>query len=156
MKMNTGIKQKDREQVAALLQQALTDTYALRLKAQNYHWNITGPHFGSLHALFEVHYDEMAVAVDEMAERIRALGVKAEGGIKVYAKKTKIDDGNAAADWETMVKDLVKGHETVIDSVRAVLPAAEAAGDEVTVDMMVGRLTAHEKAAWMLRSHLSA
>ena len=98
----------------------------------------------------------MAEAIDEVAERIRALGVKAEGGIKVYAKKTKIEDGNAAADWEAMVKDMVKGHETAIESVRAVLPAAKVAGDEVTVDMMVGRLAAHEKAAWMLRSHLSA
>lgn len=140
--------------VAESLKTVLADTYALYLKTQNYHWNVTGPHFKTLHELFEEQYTDLAGAVDEIAERIRALGVKAPGTWGAYESLTNIPDGNEEADANTMVKELAEDQEKMTASLKQAFEKASTANDEVTVDLMVGRMTVHEKAAWMLRSSL--
>lgn len=155
MKIDIGIKTKDREAVGAALQQVLIDTYTLRLKTQSHHWNVRGMHFGSLHELFEQQYTELEAAIDEIAERIRIVGVLTEGRFQEYAKRTRVEDGAPDASAEEMLRDLVKGNERVIGAIREALPVAQKAEDEGSFDLMVERLQAHEKAAWMLRSHLA-
>jgi starvation-inducible DNA-binding protein len=155
-KIDTGIAAKDRAAVAQGLSRALADTYALYLKTHGYHWNVRGPNFSSLHNLFMAQYTEQWTALDEIAERIRAVGELAPQSGSAFGNLTSIKDGDPEKDWEAMVSDLKDGHETVIATLRDLVEIGEAAGDDVTVDLATQRLTAHEKHAWMLRSTLGA
>lgn len=135
------------------LSRVLAESYSLYIKTHGYHWNVTGPNFPALHAMFEAEYTELAGAVDEVAERIRAVGAKAPAGYAAFDSLSAIRDGKAEVDND-MVADLLKGHETVAKTAKETLDAAEEAGDEVTVDLMVQRINVHDKTAWMLRSTL--
>jgi starvation-inducible DNA-binding protein len=154
--INTGLDSKGREAVAAGLSKLLADTYAVYLKTHGYHWNVRGPNFASLHALFMEQYTEMWTAIDDVAERIRALGALAPQGYRTFSNLSGIQDGDAEQASDAMLGELVKDHETLIQTARDVLPAAQEAGDEVTVSLISDRLTAHEKHAWMLRASLGA
>lgn len=140
--------------VAAELKVLLADSYTLYLKTQNYHWNVTGPNFKSLHELFEEQYTDLAAAIDEIAERIRSLGEKAPGTMQAYSDTTNIKPGNEDADAATMVRELEKDQAIVVDTLRAVLKAAQNANDEVTAGLVADRMTVHEKNAWMLSSSI--
>ncbi|MGI9236991.1 MAG: Dps family protein [Woeseiaceae bacterium] len=155
MELNTGINKEDREVIAAGLSRLLADSYTLYLKTHNYHWNVTGPQFNTLHLMFEGQYSELAVAVDEIAERIRALGIKAPGSYREYAELTEIAEGNGGETAEEMIRQLAIGQETVVRTARAVFPGADAANDEPTADLLTQRMQLHEKNAWMLRSMLA-
>ena len=154
MEINLGIKKEDREQIAAGLSKLLADSYTLYLKTHNYHWNVTGPMFNTLHVMFEQHYTELATAVDEIAERIRALGVKAPGTYREFAALTSIDEASGNESAEDMIRQLVVGQEAVVRTAREVFQAADAANDEPTADLLTQRMQIHEKNAWMLRSML--
>ncbi|MGI9232265.1 MAG: Dps family protein [Woeseiaceae bacterium] len=155
MELNTGIRKEDREVIAAGLSRLLADSYTLYLKTHNYHWNVTGPQFNTLHLMFEGQYTELAVAVDEIAERIRALGIKAPGSYREYAELTEIAEGDGDETAEEMIRQLAIGQETVVRTARAVFPGADAANDEPTADLLTQRMQLHEKNAWMLRSMLA-
>lgn len=154
MKIDIGIPEAERLAVAEGLKKLLADTYTLYLKTHGYHWNVTGPMFHTLHEMFMIQYTELWNAVDLVAERIRSVGVMAPAGYDDFAKLTEVkpDDGVPAA--TDMLRNLVTGHETVIKTSRSLLPIAEKAGDEVTMDLVTQRLQIHEKTAWMLRSLL--
>jgi starvation-inducible DNA-binding protein len=152
--MNTGIAAEGRQQAAEGLSRLLADTYAVYLKTHGYHWNVRGPYFASLHALFMAQYTEMWAAIDEVAERIRALGALAPQGYGAFANLSDIRDGDPAQSAEAMLAELVADHEALIATARAALPPAQAAGDDVTVGLLTDRLAAHEKHAWMLRTSL--
>ncbi len=153
--IDIGIKEEHRQEISDALSKTLADTYMLYLKTHNYHWNVTGPHFHSLHEMFEEQYTELASAVDEIAERIRAIGFFAPGSFKQFAKLSRIEEEDEVPDAMTMVKRLTIANEQVLKSARAVLPACEKAGDEATLDLMTQRLHVHSKVAWMLRSTIS-
>jgi starvation-inducible DNA-binding protein len=155
MELNIGIAREDREAIAAGLSRLLADSYTLYLKTHNYHWNVTGPQFNTLHQMFEEQYTELAAAVDEIAERIRALGVKAPGSYREYAALTRIDEGDGNEAAEEMIRQLAVGQETVVRTAREAFPAADAANDEPTADLLTQRMQIHEKNAWMLRSMLA-
>ncbi len=150
--MNIGIENNDREAIAKGLSKLLADSYTLYLKTHNFHWNVTGPMFSSLHLMFETQYSELAVAVDDIAERIRALGLKAPGSYAQFSKLTTIkeDDGNPKA--EQMILQLIRDHELVIRTAREVFQLADEAGDEPTADLLTQRMQLHEKTNWMLRA----
>jgi len=150
--INIGIEQSDRQEIARGLSRLLADSYTLYLKTHNYHWNVQGPLFNTLHQMFEEQYTELATAVDEIAERIRALGEPAPGSYKAYAALTSIEEEDAVPDAEEMIRQLLKGQETVARTARAVIGSAEAANDEPTADLLTQRMQVHEKNAWMLRS----
>ena len=152
--MNTGIEAAHRKTVADGLSRLLADTYAVYLKTHGYHWNVRGPYFASLHALFMEQYTEMWAAIDEVAERIRALGALAPQGYGAFGKLSKIGDGNPDQTAEQMLAELVTDHESLIANARAALAPAQEAGDDVTVGLLTDRLAAHEKHAWMLRTSL--
>lgn len=152
MKINIGIDEDQRKAIAHGLSILLADSYTLYLKTHNYHWNVTGPMFQTLHTLFETQYNELALAVDEIAERIRALGEFAPGSYKEYAKLTSIKEADGIPSAEEMIKDLVKGQEAIAKTARSIVPVADHAADEVTLDLLTQRMTVHEKTAWMLRS----
>ncbi|KRS20272.1 UNVERIFIED_CONTAM: hypothetical protein NCL1_01986 [Trichonephila clavipes] len=152
MKINIGIDEEQRKAIAHGLSVLLADTYTLYLKTHNYHWNVTGPMFQTLHTLFETQYTELAVAVDDIAERIRALGEFAPGSYKEYAKLTNLKEADGIPSAEEMIKDLVKGQEAIAKTARSIVPVADGASDEVTLDLLTQRMTVHEKNAWMLRS----
>jgi starvation-inducible DNA-binding protein len=154
MAIDIGIAKKDREAVAGYLSKLLADTYSLYLKAHSFHWNVTGPHFNSLHAMFEEQYNALWTAADEIAERIRTLDVYAPGSYSQFGKLTSIREEAGVPEWKDMVAQLVEGHEIAAATAREALKAADAAGDEGTADMVTGRLKDHEKLAWMLRSLL--
>ena len=154
MAISIGIAKKDREAVAKHLSKLLADTYSLYLKTHSFHWNVTGPQFNSLHLMFETQYNELWLAADEVAERIRTLDVFAPGSYSQFAKLSSIKDEPGVPDWQEMVGQLVEGHEIVAATARDALKAANAAGDDGTADMVTGRLKEHEKTAWMLRSLL--
>jgi starvation-inducible DNA-binding protein len=154
MQIDIGIAEQDRTAIAAGLSRLLADSYTLYLKTHNYHWNVTGPMFNTLHLMFEQQYTELALAVDLIAERIRALGHRAPGSYKAYAALTSIEEETGSPDAEEMIRQLVKGQEAVVRTARAVFPAAEAAHDEPTADLLTQRMQIHEKNAWMLRSLL--
>lgn len=154
--INTGIEPKAREEIAAGLSRLLADSYAVYLKTHGYHWNVRGPNFAALHALLEQQYTEMWNAIDDVAERIRALGVLAPQGYRSFANLSGIQDGNPEQDAEGMLAELVRDHETVIATARGLLPVAQEANDEVTDSLLSDRMAAHEKYAWMLRSTLGA
>lgn len=154
MKIDIGISDADRASVADGLSRLLADSYTLYLKTHNYHWNVTGPLFNTLHLMFETQYTELATAVDEIAERIRALGHRAPGSYREFAKLTSISEDTETSSAEQMIEQLVIGQETVARTAREVFPAADSAGDEPTADLLTQRMTLHEKNAWMLRSML--
>lgn len=141
--------------VTDALKQALADTYTLQLKTQNYHWNVEGTHFRSLHLLFEEQYNELFAAVDVIAERIRTLGEKAPGSNSEFAKLTKLKEGNANFDDFEMVKDLYNTNLQVAESFKKSIEKAEKADDAATADLFTQRVAVHEKAAWMLKSSLA-
>ncbi|WP_029014348.1 Dps family protein [Niveispirillum irakense] len=152
--INIGISDKNREKIAEGLSCLLADSYTLYLKTHNFHWNVTGPMFNTLHTMFMAQYTELHTAVDEIAERIRALGFPAPGSYSQYAKLTKIAEETGVPKAEEMIRQLVEGHETVARTGRALFPVVEEAGDEPTADLLTQRLQIHEKTAWMLRSML--
>lgn len=152
--INIGIDQQDRLAIAEGLSRLLADTYTVYLKTHNYHWNVTGPMFSTLHAMFEEQYTELAIAVDEIAERIRALGVFAPGSYSQFADLTSIEEEDGVPDAESMIAQLVKDQETIVRTARGIFPIAEKASDETTADLLTQRMQIHEKTAWMLRSML--
>lgn len=155
MSLNTGLSDEDRKGVAEGLSRVLADTYTLYLKTQNFHWNVTGPHFGPLHTLFEEQYNELRLAADEIAERIRALGHFAPGSYAQFAELKSIAEAPVSPpNAEEMLQQLTGDNETLSRVARSVQTTAENAGDEVTIGMMVDRMAVHEKAAWMLRAHV--
>lgn len=152
--IDIGIDADGRAEIAQGLARVLADSYTLYVKTHNFHWNVTGPMFHTLHAMFEQQYTELSTAVDEVAERIRALGAYAPGSYKAFAELTSIEEETGVPKAEDMIRQLVKGHETVARTAREVFPAAEKAGDEPTADLLTQRMQLHEKTAWMLRSLL--
>jgi starvation-inducible DNA-binding protein len=155
MELNIGISAEHREQIAADLSRLLADSYTLYLKTHNYHWNVTGPQFNTLHLMFETHYTELATAVDEIAERIRALGIRAPASYREFGELTSIDDGNGEETAEEMLRQLVLGQESVARTARKAFASAEKANDQPTADLLTQRMQIHEKNAWMLRSMLA-
>ena len=155
MQPNIGIDEGNRKEIAQGLSKLLADTYTLYLKTHNFHWNVTGPHFNQLHLMFEQHYNEMWTAVDEIAERIRALGEFAPGGYKAFASLSSIKESEGNPDWKQMVDQLVAGHEEVIRTCRALMPQVQDANDESSAALIGDRMRVHEKTAWMLRSLLN-
>ncbi|BDA61860.1 DNA starvation/stationary phase protection protein DpsA [Shewanella xiamenensis] len=153
--INIGINQAHREEIAAGLNQLLADSYSLYLKTHSFHWNVTGPMFTSLHLLFEQQYTELALAVDLIAERVRALGARALGSYSDYAKLTEIREDQGVTKAETMIRELLSDQEVVIRNARALYPLVSQANDEATADLLTQRIQIHEKNAWMLRSLLS-
>ena len=150
-----GLDSRARKEVVAALSHGLANTYLLQLKTQYYHWNVTGEHFAALHLLFETQYNELAAAVDELAERIRALGATTPGTFHEFAELASLqEDKSLPSNWQTMVSNLVAAHEAITRLARERIKVAQRAGDEGTADLFIRRLQAHEKAAWMLRSHL--
>jgi len=133
----------------------LADTYTIYLKTHNFHWNVTGPQFNTLHQMFEEQYTELAEAIDEIAERIRALGVQAPGSYAQFSELTSIEEETGTPSAEEMIKQLVTDLETVIRTARQVLPIADEANDEPSADLLTQRMQIHEKTAWMLRSMVS-
>ena len=154
MEIDIGIPEAQRKEIADGLSKVLADTYTLYLKTHNYHWNVTGPLFNTLHLMFETQYNELALAVDEVAERIRALGFPAPGTYRQYAALSSIDEEDGVPEAEQMIRNLVAAHETLVRTARTVFPAADAANDEPTADLLTQRMQASEKTAWMLRSML--
>ncbi|HYG32190.1 MAG TPA: Dps family protein [Methylophilaceae bacterium] len=152
--MDIGIKEKDRKEIAEGLSRLLADTYTLYLKTHYFHWNVTGPMFQTLHLMFEEQYNELALAVDLVAERIRALDVYAPGTYRDFARLSSIKESDAVPKAQDMIRELVEGHEAVVRTARSVFPAAEKAADEASADLLTQRLQVHEKTAWMLRSLL--
>jgi starvation-inducible DNA-binding protein len=152
--MDIGIDAKHREKIADGLSRLLADTYSLYLKTHNFHWNVEGPMFNTLHLMFMTQYTELWNALDAIAERIRSLGFAAPGSYKAFAKLTSIEDTDGVPEAMDMARLLVKGHEAVARTARSVFPAADKAGDESTADLLTQRLQIHEKTAWMLRSLL--
>lgn len=153
--INIGIADKDRAAIAKGLSRLLADTYTLYLTTHNFHWNVTGPMFNSLHAMFMAQYTELWTAVDPVAERIRSLGHPAPGSYAQFSKLSTVPDAptNPPKAME-MVRILVEGHEAVARTARAIFPLVDKAGDEPTADLLTQRLTVHEQTAWMLRSIL--
>ena len=152
--IDIGISPEDRKAIAEGLSRVLADTYTLYLKTHNFHWNVTGPMFNTLHLMFEQQYNELALAVDLVAERIRALGFAAPGTYKAYARLSSIDEAEGVPSAEEMVAQLVKGQEAVARTARSIFPVVERANDQPTADLLTQRMQVHEKSAWMLRSLL--
>ena len=155
MDINTGINETDRRQIAEGLSRLLADSYTLYIKTHNFHWNVTGPMFQTLHAMFEDEYTELATAVDEIAERIRSLGHPAPGSNAAFSRLSSIEESEKVPSTEDMIRQLVAGHEVVAATARSIFPAAETGKDEVTLDLLTQRMRVHEKTAWMLRSLLA-
>ena len=155
MELNIGISEDDRTRIARGLSRLLADSYTLYLKTHNYHWNVTGPQFSTLHLMFEGQYTELAAAVDEIAERIRALGIKAPGSYLEFSTMTAIDEATGDESADEMTRQLAIGQETIVRTARDVFPAADDANDEPTADLLTQRMQIHEKNAWMLRSMLA-
>ena len=154
--INIGISDKDRAAIAAGLSKLLADTYTLYLTTHNFHWNVTGPMFNTLHAMFMGQYTELWNALDEIAERIRALGVAAPGSFSEFAKLTVIKESEGTLSATEMIKQLVAGQEAVTKTARSIFPIVDKAGDEPTADLLTQRMQIHEKNAWMLRSLLES
>lgn len=155
MDVNIGISKENREVIAKGLSKVLADSYMVYLKTHNYHWNVTGEHFNSLHVQFEVQYTELATAIDEIAERIRSLGYRAPGSFREYAELTAIKEDTDQPKAMEMVRRLAVDNETILRTAREALPACQQADDEATIDLLTQRLHVHSKTAWMLRSNLA-
>ncbi len=154
MKIDIGIDTKERKAIAGGLSRVLADSYTLYLKTHNFHWNVTGPMFQTLHLMFETQYNELALAVDLVAERIRALGFPAPGTYRQFSELSAIEEETGIPKAEDMIRLLVSGHETVARTAREVFKAAEKSNDQPTCDLLTQRMQVHEKTAWMLRSLL--
>lgn len=154
MKIDIGIKEEDRKEISQGLSRLLADSYTLYLKTHNYHWNVTGPMFQTLHLMFEEQYTELATAVDVIAERIRALGEFAPGSYTAYRELSSVKEAVEIPQAKQMIQDLVHDHETVCRTARSVFSASESGRDEATADLLTQRIQLHEKTAWMLRSLL--
>ncbi|MCG9885193.1 MAG: DNA starvation/stationary phase protection protein [Cyanobacteria bacterium] len=154
LSVNIGINDTDRQAIAHGLSRLLADTYTLYLKTHNFHWNVTGPMFQTLHLMFEQQYLELALAVDSIAERIRSLGYPAPGTYREYAELTAIAETEGVPSAKDMIRLLVEGQETIVRTAREVFPIVDAASDEPTADLLTQRMQIHEKTAWMLRSLL--
>lgn len=154
MPVNIGINEENRKQIAEGLSRLLADTYSLYLKTHNFHWNVTGPMFQTLHLMFETQYTELAIAVDLIAERIRALGYPAPGTYGDFAKLSSIPETMGVPKANEMIRLLVEGQEAVARTARSVFPVVDQANDEPTADLLTQRMQLHEKNAWMLRSLL--
>jgi starvation-inducible DNA-binding protein len=152
--IDIGIDEKSRKAIAHGLSRLLADTYTLYLKTHNFHWNVTGPMFQTLHLMFETQYNELALAVDQIAERIRALGYPAPGTYSEYAKLSSIDETAGVPKAEDMIRLLVEGQEAVVRTARSLFDTVDEAHDEPTADLLTQRMQVHEKTAWMLRSLL--
>ncbi|MBN8740370.1 MAG: DNA starvation/stationary phase protection protein [Lysobacterales bacterium 69-70] len=155
MGIDIGIAKKDREAIAKGLSRLLADSYTLYLKTHGFHWNITGTMFNTLHLMFETQYNELWLALDQVAERIRSLDVMAPGSGAQFAKLSSIKEETGVPEWRDMVAQLVDGHETVARTAREVFQLADKASDQPTADLATQRMQAHEKTAWMLRSLLA-
>lgn len=154
MQINIGIEERDRKEIANGLSRLLADTYTLYLKTHNFHWNVTGPMFQTLHLMFETQYTELAAAVDLIAERIRALGFPAPGTYSEFTELATIKEERGVPSAEKMIQLLVEGQETVVRTARSIFPSVEKVNDEPTADLLTQRMQVHEKTAWMLRSML--
>ena len=153
--IDIGISGEDRTEIAEGLSRLLADTYTLYLKTHNFHWNVTGPMFNTLHTMFEEQYTELATAVDEIAERIRALGVAAPGSYRQFAELASVTEETGVPCAEDMIGQLVRDQETVVRTARSVIPVAANANDEPSADLLTQRMQVHEKTAWMLRSMIA-
>ena len=156
MKIDIGITETDRAQIAEGLSRLLADTYTLYLKTHNFHWNVKGPMFQSLHLMFETHYTELALAVDEIAERIRTLGFPAPGTYRQFVELSSIKEEEGVPEAKEMIRLLVEGHEACVRTARSIFPQCDEAHDEPTADLLTQRMQTHEKTAWMLRSLLES
>lgn len=154
MDINIGIQEDARRQIGEGLSRLLADTYTLYLKTHNFHWNVTGPMFNTLHLMFETQYNELALAVDQIAERIRSLGFPAPGSYKQFATLTRIEEEEDVPKAEDMIAILVRDQEAVVRTARSIMPIVDEANDEVSADLLTQRMEVHEKTAWMLRSML--
>ena len=154
MAIDIGISEEDRKSIVDGLSRLLSDTYVLYLKTHNFHWNVTGPMFRTLHLMFEEQYNELALAVDSIAERIRALGFPAPGAYSIYERLSSIKEETGVPSAEDMIKQLVDGQEAVTRTARGIFPLLEKVSDEPTADLLTQRMQVHEKTAWMLRSLL--
>lgn len=150
--INIGINQQDRENVANNLKKLLADSYTLYLQTHNFHWNVTGSQFRELHLMFEEHYNELALAVDEIAERIRTLGVAAPGTYRAFAELSGIEEVEGVPEAKEMLKILNHSHELVVRTCREALKVAQEADDESSAALISDRMRVHEKTAWMLRA----
>jgi starvation-inducible DNA-binding protein len=155
MKIDIGLDEAQRTAIARGLEHVLADTYTLYLQTHNFHWNVTGPMFQTLHALFMTQYNELWLAVDDIAERIRTLGFPAPGTYAKFARLTQIPECEDVPNADAMIRTLVRSHETVVRVIREQLPRAQEARDESTTSLLTDRLLIHEKTAWMLRSLLA-
>ncbi|TPV58584.1 DNA starvation/stationary phase protection protein [Aestuariibacter sp. GS-14] len=151
-KIDIGISETDREAIAGGLKKVLADSYTLYLQTHNFHWNVTGPQFRELHLMFEEHYNELALAVDDIAERIRTLGFAAPGTYRAFAELSSIEEVDGVPEASEMVRLLTHGHEQVVKTCRSVLRVAQDADDESTSALVSDRMRVHEKTAWMLRA----
>ena len=154
MAINTGISAGDRAKIVQGLSRLLADTYVVYLKTHNFHWNVTGPMFNTLHLMFMTQYNELWLALDLIAERIRSLGHPAPGTGSEFAKLASIKETAGVPKAEQMLKLLVEGNEAIVKTARSVLPLADKADDQPTLDLVTQRMQIHEKNAWMLRSML--
>lgn len=139
-------------EIANGLSRVLAETYSIYLKTQNYHWNVKGPLFHTLHAMFEEQYTELAIAIDEIAERIRALGEPSPGSFTQFASLSKIEEENGSPNAKTMISNLIKDQATIVETCKDVFPLAQQSNDEPTTDLLIRRMQVHEKTAWMLKS----
>jgi starvation-inducible DNA-binding protein len=153
--INIGISEEDRKEIAEGLSHVLADTYTLYLKTHNYHWNVVGPMFNTLHLMFEQQYNELALAVDLIAERIRALGEPAPATYREFLQLSAVDEDDDRPTAEEMIRRLMVGQETVARTARSMFDVVERANDEPTADLLTQRMQVHEKTAWMLRSMLA-
>ena len=153
--IDIGIKEADRAKIAQGLSRLLADTYTLYLKTHNFHWNVTGPMFQTLHLMFETQYTELALAVDLIAERIRALGYPAPGTYAEFSRLASIQEPKGVPAAEDMIRELVAGQEAVVKTARSVFPLVDEVNDEPSADLLTQRMQVHEKTAWMLRSLLA-
>lgn len=154
MQIDIGISETDRSDIASGLGKLLADTYTLYLQTHNFHWNVTGPMFQTLHLMFETQYNELAQAVDLIAERIRSLGFPAPGSYAAFSRLSSIQEVDGIPKAQEMIRILVESQQAVVRTARALYPVVEGASDEATADLLTQRIQTHEKAAWMLRSLL--
>ncbi len=155
MSLNTGIEESKRLEIAKDLSKLLSESYTLYLKTHKYHWNVTGPMFQTLHLMFEQHYNDLALAVDEIAERIRVMGVKAPGSYTEFQELSQVkEDSRLDVPAGDMIQNLLNDHEQVVRTAKAILPSLDGANDEGTNSLLGARIEYHEKTAWMLKSLL--
>ena len=157
MSINTGIENTKKTEIANNLSKLLAETYTLYLKTHKYHWNVEGPMFQTLHLMFEQHYNDLALAVDELAERIRVMGVKAPGSYQEFSNLSEVkEDPSLEVNATAMIENLLGDHEQVVRTAKAILPVLDGANDEGTNSLLGARIEYHEKTAWMLKSMMGS